>query len=101
MQVLLLTLHDGGRYYIETSPLICCANQWTGFYIITASVMKELMNEVTHVSVLYRHSQDLRHLSPQNGISLKEFETTTREIGLIIYLSKQKRQLCLVSYKVI
>ena len=31
--------HDGGRYHIETS---CSANQWTGFYIITASVMKGL-----------------------------------------------------------
>ena len=28
--------HDGGRYHIETSP------QWTGFYMITAYVMKEL-----------------------------------------------------------
>ena len=35
--------HDGGRYHIETSPLICYANQWTGFSMITASVMKELM----------------------------------------------------------
>ena len=34
-----------GRYHIETSPLVCSANQWTGFYKITASVMKEL----THV----------------------------------------------------
>ena len=25
-----------------TSSLICSANQWTGFYMITASVMKEL-----------------------------------------------------------
>ena len=37
-----LTFHDGGRYHIETSPLICRANQWTGFHMITASVMKEL-----------------------------------------------------------
>ena len=28
---------------MENSPLICSANQWTGFYMITASVMKELM----------------------------------------------------------
>ena len=28
-------------YHIETSPLIC-ANQWTGFYMISASVMKGL-----------------------------------------------------------
>ena len=34
--------HDGGRSHIETSPLICSANQWTGFYMITASVMKGL-----------------------------------------------------------
>ena len=34
--------HDGGHYHIETSPLICSANQWTGFYMITASVMKGL-----------------------------------------------------------
>ena len=34
--------HDGGRYHIETSPLICSANQWTDFYMLTTSVMKEL-----------------------------------------------------------
>ena len=34
--------HDRGRYHIETSPLICSANQWTGFYMITAPVMKEI-----------------------------------------------------------
>ena len=26
--------HDGSPYHIGTSPLICIANQWTGFYII-------------------------------------------------------------------
>ena len=35
--------HDGGRCHIETSPLICSANEWIGFYKITASVMKELI----------------------------------------------------------
>ena len=34
--------HDGGLYDIETSSLICSADQWTGFYIIGISVMKEL-----------------------------------------------------------
>ena len=33
---------DKGRYHIETSPLICSANQWTGFYMITASILKGL-----------------------------------------------------------
>ena len=32
----------GGRYHIEISPLVCSTNQCTGFYVITASVMKEL-----------------------------------------------------------
>ena len=43
--------HDGGRYHIETSPLICSANQWTGFYMITASVMKGLNECVEHMKV--------------------------------------------------
>ena len=34
--------HDRGRYHTETSPLICSANQWTGFYMIMAPVIKEL-----------------------------------------------------------
>ena len=38
--------HDEGRYHIETSPLICRANQWTGFCMITISVMNELNCDV-------------------------------------------------------
>ena len=41
-QIISLTFHDGARYHIETNPLICSANHWTGFYMITASVMKGL-----------------------------------------------------------
>ena len=37
-----LILSDGGSYHIETSPLVCSANQWTSFYMIGTSVMKEL-----------------------------------------------------------
>ena len=33
--------HDGGLCYTEISRLICSANQWTGFYMIETSVMKE------------------------------------------------------------
>ena len=33
-------VHDGGPYHIETSPLVCRANQRTGFYTIWISVMK-------------------------------------------------------------
>ena len=39
--------YDGGHCYIETNPLICPANQWTGFYVIGNSVMKELILDFT------------------------------------------------------
>ena len=39
--VLLLIFHDGGPYHIKASSLICSANQWTGFYMVGTSVMKE------------------------------------------------------------
>ena len=37
-----LTLSWRRPYHVETSPLICGAIQWTGFYMISASVMKGL-----------------------------------------------------------
>ena len=37
-----LTLSWRSSHHIETSPLICSAYQWTGFYMIGTSVMKEL-----------------------------------------------------------
>ena len=39
----MLLFHDRESYHIETSPLIWGGNQCTSFYMITASVMKELM----------------------------------------------------------
>ena len=36
-----VTLFNGGTNNIETSPLICRVNQWTGFCMIGTSVMKE------------------------------------------------------------
>ena len=37
-----LTLSSWSSYHIETSPLICSANQWTGFYIAGTLIMREL-----------------------------------------------------------
>ena len=35
--------HNGDPFHRETSPLICRASQWTGFYMmIGTSTMKEL-----------------------------------------------------------
>ena len=45
---------------METSPLICRVNQWTGFYMIGTSVMKELSSI----------SPVIRHIIEQIGISV-------------------------------
>ena len=41
----LLTLSWWRPLSYKTSPLTCSANQWTSFYMITAPVMKELMEQ--------------------------------------------------------
>ena len=46
-----LTLHAGSPYNLETNPLIFRANQWSSFYMIGTSVMKELMDE--YLSTFY------------------------------------------------
>ena len=38
----LYIFHGGVTFHIVTSSLICRANQWTGFYMIRTSVIKEL-----------------------------------------------------------
>ena len=63
--------HDGGRCHIETSRLICRANQWTGFYMKTASVMKELKKLG---SILFYR---LRTLIIFNTVSLKKAKFIT------------------------
>ena len=48
-KIWLKLFHDGGRYHLETSLLICRANQWTGLYMITAAVMK--INDLQQTSL--------------------------------------------------
>ena len=45
--------HDGDSNDIEASPLICSANQCTGFYMIGTFFMKELNETVEHIAVFY------------------------------------------------
>ena len=54
--------HYGNPYHIESSPLICSANQWIGFYMMGASVLKELRT----LSKIY------------DGIILQKYLTTKR-----------------------
>ena len=46
---------------MKTSPLICYANQWTGFYRIVTHFMKELknkkLNEVKTVEIIIKTPQ--------------------------------------------
>ena len=48
---LLNSLHNGGPNHMETSSLICRANQWTGFYMIGTTFMKELEEIETSLNV--------------------------------------------------
>ena len=44
--------HDGGPNHLETNPLICRGNQWTGFYVTgTSDLLKELSNSVQIVAL--------------------------------------------------
>ena len=54
--------HDGGHCHIETNPLICRANQWTGFCMIGTSVMKE-----------FKARQFLSFLGKRNKSESKDF----------------------------
>ena len=45
-----------GSYHIETSPLICSANQWTGFCIIGTFVIKDSRrSSSTYTESLFLH----------------------------------------------
>ena len=43
---------------MKTSPLFCSVNQWTGFYMITTLVMKELKK----ISKSYRFSLSVKNI---------------------------------------
>ena len=44
--------HDGSPYYTETSSWICTANQWTGIYMIGASIKKKLISFYWKTSII-------------------------------------------------
>ena len=61
--------HDGGPYHIETSPLVCSANQCTGFCIIGTSVMKEL----SHLKNLRAKIHMIRELLIPNNVHVAKY----------------------------
>ena len=44
--LILLFFHDGDLYHMDTSPLTCFANHWSGFFMIGSSAMKELKRRI-------------------------------------------------------
>ena len=71
-----------GSYHIETSPLICTTNQWTSFYMIGTSVMKELLLMSGKSRIVFY-------------ATLAKFWTYFQNIGLFLsergYLNPQKQ----------
>ena len=76
--------------------LFCRANQWTGFYMITVSIMKELNLKLTNLSLLQQHVY--QHFDgstvvflPSNrcfsGLSLSLSPALSPSIYLYLYLS--------------
>ena len=46
---------------MKTSPLICYVNQWTGFYIIVTSVMKELKRQKTRSLLMFSRGKEIEN----------------------------------------
>ena len=55
-----LTLSWRSHYHTETSPLICRANQWTGLYMITNSVIKKLNMQNFSFLINPFHATDIK-----------------------------------------
>ena len=47
-------------------------------------------HKLTHVLCFIQACKKSHHISPQNRFTLKEFETTTREIGFTIFYNRLK-----------
>ena len=78
-----MKVHDGGSYCIETSLLICSANQWTGFCIIGTSVMKDSRrSSSTYTESLYVVKHSL--LFFLSGISFTIHRTSSEGGGYLL-----------------
>ena len=85
--------HNAVPYHIETSPLICYANQWSGFYMIGISVIKELktFSRILKTSVQLVKILEIRKLSCQlknhnkKILILRRFQISSLK-GAVLYL---------------
>ena len=75
-----ITSHDKGPYHLETSPLICRANQLTGFYIIRTSAIKELV--IAFAPVWHRENNN-KNIHKTNSHYLSIFQNFYFKISAI------------------
>ena len=68
--------HDGDPYHIETSPLVCFPNQWTGLYMVGTSVIKELK---TKTLVHFIREYDFQKIDGRGGI-LGSYQISVMEL---------------------
>ena len=77
-----IIFHYGGPNHIETSPLVCRANQWTCFYMIGTFVMKELKKS---------------YLFEVYSSSLSAFDTSQILLMASYLLNNFKTSLCVIN----
>ena len=69
---------------MEISPLICRANQWTGFYMIGTFVMKELRSAL----LLFKNAQissiELKLSRRENASSSRTYTCSLKTSGNLI-----------------
>ena len=83
-----MQIYDRGPYHIETSPLICNVNQWTGFYITQTSIKKELIG-IMFLIVLQKapltRFNTLHYCTTENVVETKNFLTFSGRIKMKVW----------------
>ena len=71
---------------METSPLIWGANQWTGFYMITASVMKGLMKDSLTLRNNHCLYYSLFNLNKNMKLTMKTFKSIANIFTMVTHV---------------
>ena len=69
---------------MEISPLICRANQWTGFYMIGTFVMKELRNALSLFKNAQISSIELKLSRRENASSSRTYTCSLKTSANLI-----------------
>ena len=83
---------DESPYQIKTCPLICTPNQWTSFYMIGTSVMKELMNCVFPSEMKW--NDNLLELKLVLISNYSATVSTHKNCANLIYANQFKKRIC-------